>query len=284
MLIVRYLANRPDASPQVGLMSDAGLHPLEVAGLADLLSQPLDQIQKAVLTAASGGAVHGDSVRLLAPVDGRTEVWAAGVTYQDSRDARVEESERASTVYTDVYDADRPELFLKSAAWRAVGPGGTVRIRADGGVSVPEPELTVIGNAHGEIVGYTVCNDMSSRSIEAANPLYLPQAKIYNGACAIGPGIRPAWELADPHDLAITASIVRGAQLAWQGSTHTSRLRRTVPDLVGWLTLETSFPEGFALATGTGTVPDWPFSLAPGDEITIDIDQIGTLTNTVGAA
>jgi 2-dehydro-3-deoxy-D-arabinonate dehydratase len=225
-----------------------------------------------------------EPVRLLAPVDGLTEVWAAGVTYELSRDARVEESERASTVYTDVYDADRPELFLKSVAWRAVGHGGVVRIREDGGVSVPEPELAVVGNAYGEVGGYTVCNDMSSRSIEAANPLYLPQAKIYDGACAIGPGIRPAWEVEDPHDLAITASIVREAEVVWESSTSTSRLRRKVPDLVGWLTRETSFPEGFALSTGTGTVPDWPFSLVPGDEITIEIDQLGSLTNTVGAS
>jgi 2-dehydro-3-deoxy-D-arabinonate dehydratase len=265
-------------------MTQAGIHPLGVGSLADLLRQPLSDIKRAVLAAAAvQDVLSSDDAQLLAPVDGRTEIWAAGVTYELSRDARVEESERASTVYTDVYDADRPELFLKSAAWRAVGPGGVVRVRGDGGVSVPEPELTVVGNAHGEIVGYTICNDMSSRSIEAANPLYLPQAKIYDGSCAIGPGIRTAWEVDDPHDLAITASIVREGQLAWQGSTNTSHLRRRIPDLVSWLTRETSFPEGFALATGTGTVPDWPFSLTLGDEITIEINQLGSLANTVGA-
>jgi 2-dehydro-3-deoxy-D-arabinonate dehydratase len=278
MLIVRYQTETP--VPEVGVITEAGIHRLDISSMAELLRLPLREIQDLVSHACRTVPEHM-TARLLPPVDELTEVWAAGVTYQDSRDARVEESERASTVYTDVYAADRPELFLKCASWRAVGDNDFVRVRSDGGVSVPEPELAVLGNAHREIVGFSVCNDMSSRSIEAANPLYLPQAKIYDGACALGPGIRPVWEVPDPHDLAIRAAIRRDGRVVWEAETSTAMLRRKVDELVDWLTREVSFPHGFALSTGTGIVPDWPFALQGGDTIVVDITGVGTLTNVV---
>ncbi len=282
MLIVRHESLREDRGAAIGVMTDRGTHPLQVATMAELLRLPVDDIRALVESAAATDPI-AEPVRLLAPVDAQTEVWAAGVTYLDSRDARVEESERASTVYTQVYAADRPEIFFKSPAWRAVGTGEAVRVRADGGVSVPEPELAVVGNSHGETVGYTICNDMSSRSIEASNPLYLPQAKIYDAACSVGPGIRPAWQIPDPYELGITADVERAGVRVWNASTSTALLHRRLDELIGWLTRELSFPDGFVLSTGTGIVPDWPFTLVAGDTISVEIEGVGVLRNTVAA-
>jgi 2-dehydro-3-deoxy-D-arabinonate dehydratase len=218
--------------------------------------------------------------RLLAPVDGDTEVWAAGVTYQRSMDARISESSVAD-VYDRVYAAPRPELFFKSVAWRVVGHGGQVGIRADSGFDVPEPELALVLNSRAEIVGATICNDMSSRSIEGDNPLYLPQAKIYSAACAIGPGIRPAWEITDLHDLGINMSISRDGLDVWTASINTSHIRRTFAELIEHLFRAQSFPAGAVLSTGTGLVPDMDFTLHQGDVIQIGIEQVGVLINTV---
>lgn len=283
MLIVRYTSPESHGVPAVGVTTERGLHPVRIAAMSDLLRLPLDDI-RAIVEAAAATEPLSSPHRLLPPVDGVTEVWAAGVTYRDSRDARVEESERASTVYTQVYSADRPELFFKSASWRTRGDGDVVCVRQDGGVSVPEPELAVVGNARAEIVGYTICNDVSSRSIEAANPLYLPQAKIYDGACAVGPGVRPAWELQDPYALRISAAIERAAQTVWSAATSSGMLHRRIDELIGWLTRATTFPEGFVLSTGTGIVPDWPISIAPGDTVTVEIEGIGTLANLVATS
>jgi 2-dehydro-3-deoxy-D-arabinonate dehydratase len=194
----------------------------------------------------------------------------------------MEESATAD-VYDLVYGSERPELFFKCAAWRAVTDGEPVGIRADSRLNVPEPELAVVANRFGEIVGYTVCDDVSSRSIEGANPLYLPQAKIYAGACALGSGIRPAWEVSDPAALDVELSIERGGRIAWRGTTNTARLRRTIADLLGYLFLAEQFPDGAVLSTGTGIVPEMDFTLREGDEVTIRIDQVGSLTNTVAA-
>jgi 2-dehydro-3-deoxy-D-arabinonate dehydratase len=251
--------------------------PLPVASLAALWALPIGDLRSAVSVAGQG--VPLADVELLAPVDGRTEVWAAGVTYETSRAARVEESERDATVYERVYAAERPELFFKSAAWRVVGPGGRVGIRSDSTVDVPEPELAVVVNAHGEIVGYTIGNDMSSRSIEGENPLYLPQAKVYHGACALGPWIRPAWEVADPYALDIELTIGRDGGTAWSGRASTGQLHRRLDDLVGYLMRGDVHPDGVVLSTGTCLVP--PFSLAPGDTVDITIAEIGTLRGTV---
>jgi 2-dehydro-3-deoxy-D-arabinonate dehydratase len=248
--------------------------------LADLLALPLSQLRD-VLASPGGEPVPLDGLQLLAPVDGRTEVWAAGVTYERSRDARITESEESADVYDRVYTAERPEIFFKSAAWRVRGPGRAVSVRADSRIDVPEPELAVVFNYAGEVAGYTICNDLSSRTIEGQNPLYLPQAKIYLGGCAVGPWIRPAWEIADPYDLTIELTITRAGQVAWQGKSSTSGLRRRIPELAEYLFREDEFPAGAILSTGTSLVPDLPFTLQPADEITITISDIGELANPV---
>ena len=268
-----------DGAVAVGVLDSGVIAPLP-GTIAGLLGVPLSRMRE-ICSAAAGAAIPLADVELLAPVDGRTEVWAAGVTYERSRDARVVESEHEADVYERVYTAERPELFFKSAAWRVVGPGGPVSVRADSEVDVPEPELAAVLNHAGEVAGYTICNDMSSRSIEGQNPLYLPQAKIYLGGCAVGPWIRPAWELPDPYALTIEMSISRAGAVAWTGSTSTGGLRRRVTELAGYLFREDAFPDGVVLSTGTCLVPDLPFTLQAGDEISIRIDEIGELTNPV---
>ncbi|MFC4948298.1 fumarylacetoacetate hydrolase family protein [Pseudonocardia sp. GCM10023141] len=219
----------------------------------------------------------------VAPVDDDTEVWAAGVTYEISRQARMEESSEAS-VYEAVYDAARPELFFKSIGWRVQGPGAPIGVRADSTWDVPEPELGLVCNAAGAVVGYVVVNDVSSRSIEGENPLYLPQAKMYRGSCAVGPSIALAAAVPDPYRLAITAQILRGGAPLWRGATSTSRLHRTFDELVGYLYRAEVFPRGVVLATGTSAVPDNDVTLRPGDEVVIEIENVGTLSNTVAPA
>ena len=248
--------------------------------LADLLALPLSQLRD-VLADPGGEPVPLAGAQLLAPIDGRTEVWAAGVTYERSRDARITESEESADVYDRVYTAERPEIFFKSAAWRVRGPGRAVSVRADSRIDVPEPELAVVLNYAGEVAGYTICNDLSSRTIEGQNPLYLPQAKIYLSGCAVGPWIRPAWEIADPYDLTIELAISRDGEVAWQGKASTSGLRRRIPELAEYLFREDDFPAGAILSTGTSLVPDLPFTLQPADEITITISDIGELANPV---
>jgi 2-dehydro-3-deoxy-D-arabinonate dehydratase len=248
--------------------------------LADLLALPLDDIRE-ICEKPGGEALRQEEIEPLAPVDGRTEVWAAGVTYERSRAARIADSEESADVYDRVYAAERPELFFKSAAWRVRGPGRAVSIRSDSSVDVPEPELAAVLNCAGDVVGYTICNDMSSRSIEGQNPLYLPQAKIYLGGCALGPWIRPMWEVPDPYSLTIEMTITRDGSVAWEGQSSTSGLRRRIGELAEYLFREEEFPAGAVLSTGTSLVPDLPFTLQPGDEIRIHISQIGELVNRV---
>ena len=193
----------------------------------------------------------------------------------------MEESQASASVYAQVYAADRPELFFKAPAWRAVGPGEVVRCRADSSIDVPEPELALLINVHREVIGYGICNDMSSRSIEAENPLYLPQAKVYQGSCALGPGITPAWLVPDPYALQLTLTITHGSLTRWRGDAQISRLHRKLDDLVDWLHRETDFPDGVWLSTGTCLVPDLPFSLQHGDTVTIEIPGLGILSNPV---
>ncbi|MEQ1862272.1 MAG: fumarylacetoacetate hydrolase family protein [Chthoniobacteraceae bacterium] len=216
----------------------------------------------------------------LAPI-GSQEVWAAGVTYLRSRDARMEESKDAGggTFYDRVYDADRPEIFFKATPHRVVGTGGAVRIRADSKWNVPEPELALAINSRGAIFGYTIGNDMSSRDIEGENPLYLPQAKVYRGCCGLGPGLVVREPL--PRETAIRIEIIRGGASVFIGETALSQMKRTLPELAGWLCREDEFPAGAYLLTGTGTVPPKDFTLAHGDEIRISIDGLGSLVNTV---
>lgn len=243
-----------------------GLLALPAAGLATLLGQ-----------LKTGEPASGE---LLVPIDPAQEVWGSGVTYLRSRDARKAESKTSADVYQLVYDAERPEIFFKQVGWRTVGHGQTVRIRTDTTWNVPEPELVLVINAAGEIVGYTAGNDMSSRDIEGENPLYLPQAKTYNGSCAVGPAIRllsPA-ELAD---LPIQLEISRGGTVVFGGETATSRMKRTFPDLAAWLYRELTFPYGAFLMTGTGIVPPDNFTLHSGDVIRVTIGGL-TLENQVG--
>jgi 2-dehydro-3-deoxy-D-arabinonate dehydratase len=218
---------------------------------------------------------------ILAPI-GAQEVWAAGVTYVRSRRARIEESQDAGggTFYDRVYEAERPELFFKAAGWRVRGPGAPVRVRCDSGWTVPEPELALCVNARGEIVGYTIGNDMSARDLEGENPLYLPQAKIYDGSCALGPALCVSGA-APPPDTAIRLRIHRDRQVVYSGDTTLAQMRRTPTELVECLYRETTFPQGCVLLTGTGIVPPDEFALRSGDEIAIEIDSVGTLTNTV---
>ncbi len=220
------------------------------------------------------------SGRLLPPV-GKQEIWAAGVTYFRSKVGRQEESKDAGggDFYARVYEAARPELFFKSPAYRAVGPGDTVRIRKDSTWDVPEPELTLVITRNGKIVGYTAGNDMSSRSIEGENPLYLPQAKCYDKSASVGPCIFVT-DSPLPSDTAIGLEIIRG-QKVFEGRTEISQIKRSFDELVSYLYQETTFEHGCLLMTGTGIVPPSDFTLQQGDEIRITIDSIGTLVNTV---
>ena len=213
---------------------------------------------------------------LRSPVEPGEEVWASGVTYRRSLVEREAESV-ASDVYGLVYEAERPELFFKALGSRTVGDGGTIRIRRDSAWNVPEPELVLVVNAHREIIGYTAGNDVSSRSIEGENPLYLPQAKCYDGACAVGPGIVLT---DDPGRLEIRLRIVRGGSVAFAGGTSTDEMKRAYGELVEFLTREMAFPQGVFLMTGTGIVPGADFTLLSGDRVEITVGEI-TLTNHV---
>jgi 2-dehydro-3-deoxy-D-arabinonate dehydratase len=232
------------------------------------------------MVAAIEALPKGDApdAALLTPVEPELEVWGSGVTYLRSREARKAESATAD-VYQKVYEAERPEIFFKSAGWRVVGSNAPVRIRKDTRWNVPEPELTLVINAGGEIVGYAIGNDMSSRDIEGENPLYLPQAKTYNGSCAVGPGIT----LTDADamaDLTITLEIERDGKVVFSGDTATSNMKRTFKDIVAYLYRELDFPHGAFLMTGTGIVPPDHFTLASGDVMTISIGG-HSLINTV---
>jgi 2-dehydro-3-deoxy-D-arabinonate dehydratase len=279
MRLIRFLTD--GFAPRAGVLDGDVVTELARPGsLGDLLALPVDQIRETC--ADPGGArIPAADVQLLAPVDGRMEVWAAGVTYERSRAARMAESEQSADVYDRVYAAERPELFFKSAAWRVSGPGGPVSVRSDSTIDVPEPELAVVLNAAGAVAGYTICNDMSSRSIEGENPLYLPQAKIYLGGCAVGPWIVPAWEVPDPYALTIELTIVRDGSTAWAGSGNTATLHRKIDDLAEYLFRAHTFPAGVILSTGTSVVPDLPFTLEAGDEVRISISGIGELANPV---
>ena len=225
---------------------------------------------------SSGEAVPADA-RILAPLDDQ-EVWAAGVTYERSRDARMEESAEAS-VYDRVYDAERPELFFKAPAWRVRGPGDRIGIRADSTWDVPEPELALVVTADLEIAAFTIGNDVSSRTIEGENPLYLPQAKVYDGSCALGPALVPATAVASPFELRLV--VERDGAIVVDDVTTTARIRRPLIELVEFLGRALELPSGAILLTGTGIVPDPAFTLRDGDVVRIDAGPLGRLENTV---
>jgi 2-dehydro-3-deoxy-D-arabinonate dehydratase len=235
--------------------------------LASLLALPAVAMNAALEAMPKGEPATGDP---LTPVEPNLEVWGAGVTYLRSRDARKAESATSADVYQKVYEAERPEIFFKSVGWRVEGSRDLVRIRQDSKWNVPEPELTLVINAHGEIVGYAIGNDMSSRDIEGANPLYLPQAKTYTGSCAVGPGIRLVGAQ-DMADLTIQMQIERDAQVVFVGDTSTSKMKRSFQELADYLFRELEFPHGVFLMTGTGIVPPEDFTLASGDIVHISI-------------
>jgi 2-dehydro-3-deoxy-D-arabinonate dehydratase len=243
--------------------------------LSSLLAEPAGTLSGALERAAGSELAGGE---LLAPVDDIHEVWAAGVTYLRSREARVEESQ-SKDLYQKVYEAERVEVFFKAVGWRVRGHGQAVRIRRDSHWNVPEPELALIINRDGEIVGYTAGNDMSSRDIEGENPLYLPQAKIYDGSCALGPGILVA-DAAALAELPIYMSIWRDGAAVFQGESNSAQLKRSLTEISGWLTRELAFPNGAVLMTGTGIVPPDDFTLAVGDVVRIEVGELA-LENVV---
>ncbi|MGH8936453.1 MAG: fumarylacetoacetate hydrolase family protein [Acidimicrobiia bacterium] len=241
------------------------------------LAGPADAMLSALSGPAEGPVPLEATIR--APVGGQ-EVWAAGVTYSRSRQARREESTTPDP-YDRVYEAERPELFLKAPPGRVRGPGEAVGIRGDSSWDVPEPELGLVANAQGEIVAYVIGNDLSSRSLEGENPLYLPQAKIYLGSCALGPCLVPAGESPEPREMEISERIVRNGADAFSGRVMVAQMRRTPTELVSWLFGALDFPIGVILLTGTGIVPGPEFTLAAGDEVAISITGLGELRNTV---
>jgi 2-dehydro-3-deoxy-D-arabinonate dehydratase len=247
----------------------------------DELMRSGDLLDRARASMRSSPVPEPETASLLPPVVSQ-EVWAAGVTYFRSRSARIEESKDAGggDFYDRVYTATRPELFFKATGRRVVGSGGAVRIRSDAKWSVPEPELTLVVSAKGQIVGYTIGNDMSSRDIEGENPLYLPQAKVYDGSCAVGPCILVAAEPLSK-STAIMLEIERGGEVAFRGQTTLAELKRSPEELVSYLFRDNSFPDGVLLMTGTGIVPPDSFTLASRDQIRISIEGIGSLINDV---
>jgi len=263
-------------------VEDGGsFYPVAAVDWDELLSSPeLHARTRAALD--RGPAVSFSAHTILAPVLSQ-EVWAAGVTYYRSRSARIEESRDAGggSFYDRVYTAQRPELFFKATGRRVVGPGGAVRIRSDATWSVPEPELTLLIDPAGAITGYTIGNDMSSRDIEGENPLYLPQAKVYDGSCALGPCVLLSQEPIE-RSTGIHIEIARESKTIFAGSTTLAELKRDPKELASFLFRDNSFPHGVFLMTGTGIVPGDDFTLTAGDTIRISIDGIGSLENYVG--
>lgn len=248
--------------------------------LSDILHAPDPVGLAKYLIHADIAPVAIEEVRFLAPVD-RQEVWAAGVTYKRSQQARMEESEHGASHYDLVYTADRPELFFKSTASRVVAPGDPVRVRSDSQWSVPEPELALFLSPDMKIRGYSIGNDMSARDIEGENPLYLPQAKVYNQSCALGPVVLLATAPLDPAETRISLEIQRQRRVVFAGETNVAQLNRKLDDLADWLGRQLDFPMGAVLLTGTGVIPPDEFTLENGDLVSIEISGIGRLVNPV---
>lgn len=279
MTIGLYRLELPDGAIQLA-RGDTREGPVELLAadltISTLLAGAADTLGAAIRGQGDAGPVPAGA-RVLAPIDAQ-EVWAAGVTYERSRTARMEESHQAS-VYDEVYVAERPELFFKSPGWRVRGPGQSVGVRVDSAWNVPEPELALVVAADLRIAGYTIGNDVSSRTIEGENPLYLPQAKFYDQACALGPALVPFDAVSMPVPIELT--IGRGGATVFRGETTTARIRRPLESLVEFLGRALAFPLGALLLTGTGIVPDAPFTLLAGDIVRIDAGPLGVLENPV---
>lgn len=275
-----------DGSVRVACVEDQTVKLLDLSRsgtihcLADILHEDDPPALVRLLIDESAEPLPAGAVRFFAPIDSQ-EVWAAGVTYKRSQIARMEESKAGASHYDKVYTAPRPELFFKGNARRTSGPGEPVRVRADSRWTVPEPEFTLVVSPKGKLVGYTIGNDMSARDIEGENPLYLPQAKVYNQCCALGPCVLLADQPLDRDATKVFLSIHRGGREAFRGETHLGMIVRTWEELIGWLTRENDIPDGAFLLTGTGVVPPDDFTLEDGDSVSIEITGIGTLTNPV---
>ncbi len=282
MRIIKYQQDNQD-SVAIGLVQADHVIPLAtgVHCLTDLLHSPDPASTVAGLIKTAGDPVPLAAIQILPPIDDQ-EVWGAGVTYERSKSARERESDHAATFYDLVYRADRPELFFKATSNRVVGPGGTVRVRADSKWSVPEPELALVLSPSLELVGFTIGNDMSARDIEGSNPLYLPQAKVYSGCCALGPWITLKAAFPDIKSVEIEVVIARNGATAFSGRTALARMARTFEELIGWLGRDNEFPKGAILLTGTGIIPPDDFALQTGDQVSMTIEGVGTLVNSVG--
>ena len=248
--------------------------------LSSILEKPYEEMREVCEGALKGTAVDIESLTVLPPIDSQ-EVWGAGVTYLRSKQAREEESEKAATFYDQIYVADRPELFFKATPHRVVGSGESIGVRTDSRWSVPEPELALVLNSKMDLVGYTLGNDVSARDIEGRNPLYLPQAKVYDACCALGPTLVLANSYDEIEDVEIHLTIKRDGVVAVQDSTSLRQMKRSLSELVDWLGRENSFPTGVILLTGTGIVPPDDFTLQPGDIVEINSPKIGTLRSSV---
>ncbi|QDS87511.1 Fumarylacetoacetate (FAA) hydrolase family protein [Rosistilla ulvae] len=274
---------QPNGLVAAGIVDGDAIQALDLsAGKFEALSDLLDakDIPAAVDYLPKRDPHSLDKVQLLPPID-RQEVWAAGVTYKRSQTARMEESEAAASCYDRVYVADRPELFLKATPHRVRGDGQELRIRTDATWNVPEPEVTLVLNSRMQIVGYTIGNDMSSRDIEGENPLYLPQAKVYDQCAGLGPWITLSTAMPPREQMTIDLQIDRDGQTVFSQSTAADQMARSFEDLASWLGRDNSFPNGAFLMTGTGIVPGTDFTLAAGDVVRISIAGIGTLTNSI---
>jgi len=282
MKLCRFAA--PDGSVHPGLsLDEQTVLDLSVYGMGTLeealeSADPLRHLES--LTEHAGRAFRLSDVQLLAPVE-RQEIWAAGVTYLRSRVARTEESEHDASAYDRVYEAERPELFFKAIPDKVVGPGEGIGLRKESSWTVPEPELTFVINSRGTIAGYTIGNDVSARDIEGENLLYLPQAKIYDRSCAIGPWIVPGWSEGQTRTQKVHLDIRRSGRSVFTGETPLANLKRPFDNLVQHLFASQSFPHGVLLLTGTGIIPPDDFSLQPGDVVRIEITGIGVLENPV---
>ncbi|MHC8970055.1 fumarylacetoacetate hydrolase family protein [Priestia aryabhattai] len=289
MRIIRYLSE--DSKPILAaLTSEETIYPLEQEGFIELIHQanaqkisPLSFVQN-MISKSKPIPQSIEELSLLVPIVAQ-EVWASGVTYERSRDARNYEATDgkldATTFYDKVYDAERPEIFFKSTAARTVGPNQEVYIRSDSKWQIPEPELGLIISQEGEILGYTIGNDMSCRDIEGENPLYLPQAKMWKHSCSIGPAVLLAEAVKDPYDFNIICRIYRHGNLVVEGTASTRQLKRTFEELVSFLVRDNEIFDGTVLLTGTCIVPPNDFTLVEGDQIEIEIPSIGILKNSV---
>jgi 2-dehydro-3-deoxy-D-arabinonate dehydratase len=280
MQITKYVTDS-DSTPRVGLVEGDRVRPLGAgaSSLSNLLHA--EDIEGRIATLIQGSpALPLGAVQLRAPIDAQ-EVWGAGVTFERSKMARQEESAQGGTCYDLVFRAARPELFFKATPSRVVGPGQPIRIRRDSTWCVPEPELALVLAPSLRLVGFTIGNDVSARDIEGENPLYLPQAKVYDACCALGPVITLASAIPSVRELTIGLEIERGGAIVFEGSTSVARMARRLDDLIDWLGRDNLFPTGVILLTGTGIIPPDDFTLRPDDLVRITVDGIGTLANPV---